>query len=271
MRIGLLGDTHGQHRWTRFALWLFAQEGVDTVIQVGDFGIGKDGDRFHTEVDQWCRKFGIRLWVVPGNHENYDTIESLKENEDGTLFLTEHISVLPRGYRWEWQGRSFVALGGAPSVDRQWRLRDEKQFKGQKLWWIQEMITRDDADKTISGGYADVMIGHDAPFAPTIEARIAKSKNMFPLVDLMYASEGRELMEEVVSKVMPHYFFHGHYHFKVDNVRTWDTGDETRVMGLDCDGSLDAFAILDLDSFQAEHMSQTDVTIRIAEYNARPK
>ncbi|MGL4999446.1 MAG: metallophosphoesterase family protein [Cetobacterium sp.] len=253
--IGFLGDTHGQQRWTRFALWAFAQRGINTVVQVGDFGIGKRGDNFHTFVETTCAEFGITLWVVPGNHENYDTIENIPENEDGTLHLTEHISILPRGFRWEWEGRTFVALGGAPSVDRMWRLEDERQFKGQKLWWIQEMITVDDVAKTVAGGYADVMVGHDAPKCVQIDSKIEKTKHMWNPVDLYYAAEGRELMEEATSKVQPALFFHGHYHFKVDQEKMWsDTGAVTRIMGLGPDRSKDAFAELNLDDMSTSHI-----------------
>lgn len=46
--------------------------------------------------------------------------------------LSDHVTVLPRGHRWEIAGRSFVSLGGAPSVDYLQPFRHQGES-----WWAE--------------------------------------------------------------------------------------------------------------------------------------
>jgi hypothetical protein len=66
---------------------------------------------------------------------------------------------LPRGARFTVVGRSFVSLGGAPSIDFETRVPGGD-------WWPTEMITYEDVAHVVAGGTADVMLTHDAPDAP---------------------------------------------------------------------------------------------------------
>lgn len=59
-------------------------------------------------------------------------------------------------HRWELGGRSFVALGGAPSVNR--HLLTEGVD-----WWPSEVIGEAHVQSTVAGGAADVMLTHDSP------------------------------------------------------------------------------------------------------------
>jgi predicted phosphodiesterase len=248
-QVGLLGDTHGSKRWTHFALWCYKQAGIKTVYQVGDFGVGPErADTFASFVNKWAKTFDLNLVIVPGNHEDYDHIDNLRFREDGFQHYRSNLKIAPRGHRWEHDGVKFVALGGAPSVDRAFRLTTK-----QKSWWMQEMITKDDALKTVAGGLADVFLAHDAPFTPTIDMHIAGNPMGFRLEDLHYALEGRELMHKVVSEVKPVVFAHGHYHIPVNDVIEWDDGSKTRVFGLDCDGKAASIGFLDLSNLRTTH------------------
>lgn len=271
MKIGLLGDTHGQRNWTLFSLWKFHKEGIDTVIQVGDFGIANNGagKYFLTEVQRACEQYGISLFVVPGNHEDWNYINSLTgDNRQDWVNLRHDIYLAPRGLRWTWDGVSFVALGGAPSVDRKWRKEYQKQISDPKqhIWFENEMITWEDVEYVAAGGYADVMIGHDAPEnVPTIEAAIGGNPHGFDPVDLLYAADGRRRYTEAFKAVAPDTVIHGHYHVKVtDTIRT---GDDhlTNVIGLGCDGSWYALGHYDTETKQGHVWN---VARDIGEYNA---
>lgn len=272
-KIGLLGDTHMNRRWVLYALNKFYREGVTKIIQVGDFGIYNHlaGQYFFKDVQERLEMYGQTLYVVEGNHEDYDYLETFPAQEDGFRHLRQNILVPARGHRWEWDGVSFVALGGAPSVDRTFRL--ENTHGKNKLWWPQEAITPEDVAKTIEGGYADVMIGHDAPFVPTIDARIGGNPQGFNKLDLDYAYEGRKLMQKAFEYVVPRIFLHGHYHFKVDEVVPIkkpfeDPTSYCHVLCFTNEFTQDALGILDTDLVQAYHL---DYRADFALYMADPK
>jgi len=244
--IGLLGDTHGKTAWVLFALDLFAERGITTIAQVGDFGVWPDGDRFLKAVNLRLIKNGQELFVVPGNHESYDIIASVAVAEDGWQHLRSNILLAPRGHRWEWGGASFVALGGAPSVDR-WARVSGPRGRNSKSWWAEEAITPDDVAKVVAGGYADVMLCHDAPHGVlTINANIAGNPHGFKQQDLEYAYEGRTLMTEAFTGVAPKVFVHGHYHFLVD-----EQVDNTHILGLNCDYQNFSLGALDTETLVA--------------------
>jgi hypothetical protein len=259
-RIGLLGDTHSNPHWTAgYALGKFNREGIDTILQVGDFGIeGREyGQRFLKRVNLTLEHFGQHLYFVDGNHEDFDYLYSIPLNADGTRTVRENITHFPRGYRWTWGDRSFVALGGAPSVDRHWRVFENA---GVKSWWEQEYITDEDVDRTIAGGHADVMVCHDAPqYVKTIDHNIAGNPLGFHEEDLRYADEGRRQMQRAFMAVQPALFLHGHYHFLVNekmNVPSFpmarDIKFQCQVVGLSCDTNNFSMGVLDTDDMSVE-------------------
>lgn len=254
MKIGLLGDTHGNFGYMSYAAGKFYREGIQNVMQLGDLGIWpnqgtKDG---FTRLDETLDKFGQTWYVTPGNHEDYGQIDTLAEAHPDTDFLVyrPHILLMRRGTRFEFDGMTFVSLGGAPSVDRTYRLQ---KFHG--FWWAQEDMTDEDVQRTIDGGYADVMLSHDAPAGlDQIERRI-KDNSWIPLQDQMYAREGRIRFTRAVREVHPEFLFHGHYHFKV--IEDWVSehdGEEhtTHVFGLSKDEENFSLGVLDTETRKAE-------------------
>lgn len=244
-KIGVLGDTHGNTSWALYALNKFHREGITKIIQVGDFGLydTQSGHGFLKRLNLLASQYGQTIYVTPGNHEDYDYINKLEEStvEPGWLHVRSNILVAPRGHRWEWDEKSFVSLGGAPSVDRAWRVA--VQGPKRTHWWAEEAITPEDVALTIAGGYADVMVGHDAPFAPSIQERIKGNPHGFRKDDLDYAYAGRVLMDEAFVGVKPKVFLHGHYHFPV-----FETVNDALIAGLNCDGSNYSLGALDTDT-----------------------
>jgi Icc-related predicted phosphoesterase len=250
--IGLLGDTHGNGNWTVNAIQRFHENGIQKVVQAGDFGIydSQSGARFAKRVNLLLQKHEMMLYVIPGNHEDWDFIDSMHVHDDGWMHYRSNIYVSPRGHRWEWEGVSFVGLGGAPSVDRTYRESIMEAHPKQKVWWDQEVITQQDVDNVVAGGYADIMITHDVPYGvPSLEDRIRPNPIGFEARDLAYALEGRKLMEQAVLGVKPALLVHGHYHFLVQDRYTGEDF-ETRILGLDCDGSNYSLGELDLETRQ---------------------
>ena len=212
----------------------------------------------------------MSLMIVPGNHEDWGRLTMLWANPkrhapDGSLLpveLTDHITVLPRGWRWEMGGRTFVALGGAASLDRDTRIKG-------KDWWPEEQITDDDVARTIAGGHADVMVTHDAPSppwcTPQVAAIVATNPMGWPDDALSYARMGSEKVTEAVLGVAPRLLVHGHFHVADETrVRLPAAAHDTTIWSLHMQRHEGNVRLLDLQTLAAPevaaHCQGNDVT-----------
>lgn len=248
-RIGLVGDLHGNVNWAQGILQRLASLGIKHVFQVGDFGIwpGLEGADYLRRVTSTVRRLGLCLWIIPGNHEDYSQITDPDDPEGGLerQILAEgdgwEVALLPRGYAWELGGRTFVALGGAPSIDFEMR-------KEGRSWWPEEMIRPSDIERLHRSAGADIMLCHDAPDGGTLQVQriidTPASQSMWSKEGLSYAAKGRMLMNHAYNVVKPKMFVHGHYH--VPDMRE---GEDTTWISLGPDGQRFNTAILDLEDF----------------------
>ena len=252
MIIGLAGDWHGNGRWARHVLESMAAAGVTVVEQLGDFGVwpGVQGQQYLDEVQGAARRAGITVYVTPGNHEDYDQINAMPVGDDGLQHWEgrPNIALRPRGMRWELGGRTFVSLGGAPSIDYQGRTEGVS-------WWKEEMITEEEALAVAEGGYADIMLAHDSPDGGTRRVQsIIANPSSWSYAGLAYAKQGRALMNLAYMGVKPLLFAHGHYH-------VWDdSGEEdavTRFLSLNADGFAGNGCLLDLDTLKVSWDAKT--------------
>jgi hypothetical protein len=122
----VLGDTHGREEAIAVAVRHAKMEGCQQIVQVGDFGYWPhvpDGGEFLAYVEKVCAENDVMFWWLDGNHENHDRLEVLvdEHGRDKPIELSPHVHYLPRSCRWKWEGVTFMALGGAYSIDQQWR------------------------------------------------------------------------------------------------------------------------------------------------------
>lgn len=252
--IAIAGDWHGDRAWATARLQSLGERGISVCAHLGDLGIwpGPSGKAFLNTVEKVCAKYDIAILVTPGNHEDWGRLSDLwsdpkNQNADRTLrplYLTDHLAVLPRGHRWEMGGRSFVSLGGAPSLDFSFRQEG-------KTWWPQEQISPEDVTRTIKGGYADVMLTHDAPGPPWTTPPVADILDANPMGwsdrALAYAAVGRNLVTEAFLGVSPRLLVHGHYHCSGHaTFRLPGSGHDTTVWSLDANRRSGNTRLLDL-------------------------
>lgn len=238
-RVVVAGDWHGNSRWAEHVISragdLLRDEARPLVLQLGDFGVwpGPVGAGYISRVREACTRAGVQLWFIDGNHEDFTQIQ---EHRDGYP-----VRWLPRGSRWNWHGRTWLALGGAVSVDR--ALRTEGLS-----WWPEEEITADQALDVIKAGPADVMLTHDCPTGVTIT--FPPPPAAWDLADLARSDRHRERLQIVAGAVQPRYLVHGHLHMAYQ--RTCDLGyGPVEVTGLDCDGGAGPnFAVLDTEQME---------------------
>ena len=158
-KVGIAGDWHGDTAWALWALDTFRDAGITNIFHLGDFGIWQPapiGASFILKIQKRLAKNGQRLFITPGNHEDYARIENTPVGEHGWQEYRPGVFLAPRGLRWEMEGRSFLSLGGANSIDFDGRTENI-------TWWKGEQITRGDEYRAMEGGKADIMLAHEAP------------------------------------------------------------------------------------------------------------
>ncbi|WP_052314090.1 metallophosphoesterase family protein [Nocardia thailandica] len=207
-RIAVAGDWHGNQYHAARAIRYAAEQGAEAILHVGDFGYDFH-PKFLGRVERVLRETRLPLGFVGGNHDSYDYLDP-REAERGVtaIPLRDRLYYLPRTYRWTWSGVSFLALGGAHSVDRPWRTPSRE-------WWARETITIGEAVTAANGGHADIMICHDVPDGVRIPS-IEGNPIGFPDAELAAAQRHRELLARVVDEVRPQHLFAGHYHCRLD-------------------------------------------------------
>lgn len=229
--IAFAGDWHGNLNYANRALHHAKKNGADVVLHVGDFGYwpndnGSSG--FQKAINMEAERLDLHVLWVDGNHENHILLNEKEVSEDGTRKFYERVWHLPRGFRWEWTGVTFMSMGGAHSVDRTMR---SEGFD----WFDEEHISIDDMYRAVQGeGFVDVMVTHDCPNGVLLPLR---SGSWIPQDDLKLSNSHREVLGKVVDEVQPRYIFHGHYHVSYTNFRKVPGKRTALVRGLDCDGS----------------------------------
>lgn len=227
--VAALGDWHGNTRYAVRVIHHLASRGVRRFVHTGDFAYNFRPE-FLRAIDNELARFDADLAFVPGNHENYDYLDSVPIDFDGTGRISDRIVYLPRGVRWSWDGREWLGLGGAASIDRMQR----EQVGPGREWWPQELITEADVQTATAGGHADVLITHDAPTSVHIDL---PPFSWIPPEDEAAAFEQRSLLERVVEAVTPKVLVHGHHHTHLQTKAVTRSGHEYLAISLDCDGS----------------------------------
>ncbi len=226
-RIAFAGDWHMNGRWAAAAIGHAAEQGADVIVHLGDFGYTFDA-AYIRSTERALARAGIGLVFVDGNHEDFPALMSFPVRDNGLRELSPHLWHLPRGFRWEWNGIRVLAMGGAHSVDRQWRTPGIS-------WWAQETLTKDDVTRGASGGPVDVLVAHDCPAGVDIPG-LTETAHLWPAEELVAADAHRRLVRAVVDAAQPRTIWHGHYHRRYSTVADLGYG-AVSVEGLDCDAT----------------------------------
>lgn len=237
-QVTLAGDWHGEAAWAVPGVETAAKAGSRLLVHLGNFGVwpGDSGEGYLDAVEMACRRHGTDVVFVDGNHEDFDRLARYPVAPCGLRPVRPHVWHLPRGHRWAWGGRTWLAVGGAASVDRSLRTPGHS-------WWPQETLTQDEAEQVAAAGPADVMVTHDRPsmaaaaLGQTPGSWHDAAPRTWAKEDLIAADEDAALLQGVVDRVRPSRLFHGHLHERYDVViepTAW--GGTCHVTGLDQQG-----------------------------------
>lgn len=231
----LAGDWHGNELWAKRTIAHAATLGVDTILQLGDFGYwtaDPETDQYLRSVVGALDETGIRLFWLDGNHEDHT-------RRADWLDVAAHPGVhyLPRGHRWTWWDRTWMSVGGATSVDRGYRIEGVS-------WWPGEGLTDDDVDHAGRAGDVDVIVSHDCPRGVDIPGVGPDTKGgvrgNWPQEILLEAQQHRDKLAVICRATQPSRLFHGHYHIPYASTLDCGAPEPTVVVGLaDDDSSMD--------------------------------
>lgn len=235
MKILFGGDTHGNLSHLRYLIRVAKAYELDRVVVLGDFGYWEhteEGVQFLDKLDSLAAEDGIDVYFIDGNHDNTDLLlEKYGPVDRGPLRVRERILYLARGLRWIWGGATFIALGGAYSVDKQWRVDlERKRRKPGSLWFPGEQMTDTDMAKILANdsGPVDIMLAHDKP----LRSHPGWDTKAFP-----QCIPNQERLQNALDVLVPKLFLHGHLHVRYEETIPLH-GVEThgcRVIGLGAD------------------------------------
>jgi Calcineurin-like phosphoesterase len=246
-QIVVAGDWHGNEAWALSVIRrlpaLLAGPAPRVLLHLGDFGIWPDaaGQAYLAHVSAALETAGAELWFLDGNHEDFPQLAGLAASEttpDGRVLVRPRLYYLPRGHRWAWHGRTWLACGGAVSLDRAGRTAGTD-------WWPEEEITDAQEAAVIAGGRADVLASHDCPSG--VPHTFGRPPSWWDPADLARSDAHRRRLQRITDAVQPRWVLHGHLHRAYQRICDFGYGP-VQVTGLDADDRLRNFAVLDVEA-----------------------
>lgn len=161
--IYITGDTHRD--FSRF--YSLKSKEDDMLIVLGDIGINYYLNEEDKNCKEYLKKLKLKLFCVRGNHEERpDNISTYKEVEmfGGEVFIEEEYPNLifaKDGETYNIDGKKILVIGGAYSVDKQYRL-----LHGYK-WFKGEQLTKKEMDtilEKVKGKHFDIVLTHTCPY-----------------------------------------------------------------------------------------------------------
>lgn len=250
-RVLVAGDTHGNLDWIRTLSKLAARHGCAGVVQLGDFGFWPDQHELlssgHRVINyRWLNAVAgtadfHNVWwrVIDGNHDAHGLArDAFPADANGVRPIRDGVlDWADRGAVWEWCGVRFGALGGAVSIDKEWRTEGIS-------WWASEEITDLEVDTLIERAGSqgvDVLLTHDAPLLPDGISPLANPLKRAP------CDRSLNQVLRAVGALDPKLLLHGHYHKRYSGLF-----GTTRIEGLASDEQSsrhgEAWCILELPS-----------------------
>lgn len=223
--IVVVGDIHGY--FEKLVQKCCCQYGMtDTLIIVaGDCGFGFERSDYYTTIYNKCRaqlaEFNNWVVFIRGNHDNPAYFDGRQVNEERWKAVPDY-SVLKAC------GHTILCIGGATSVDRTLRLREqlgstvivgEEKFHPCCYWSEEAPVYNEARLQAISNTHAiDTVITHTAPTfcekltREGIQGWLMKDKSL--LDDLQ---QERKVIDDIYNTLKGHnhplrYWFYGHFH-----------------------------------------------------------
>ena len=212
----LTGDLHAspeelQYLNPKYLRGKYGSKCENTFIFIlGDGGFLWHGDKYSdfsgkliNTLNKWMKELNSILIVVPGNHENYKRIYSLpkisidKSCKGKFREISPYIRYTERYGEYTFEGKEFLILGGARSIDKIYRHEGE--------WFPEETFSNEEKNKIISlikDNEYDYVLSHTCP--DYIVHQIFGTIN--------YRDSNSEFFDKVMNYISPKAWYFGHFH-----------------------------------------------------------
>ena len=178
----------------------------DYVIICGDFGAVWDGTEEEQKLLDWYNDKPWTTLFCDGNHENFDLLSKypVEEWNGGKIHrIRPKILHLMRGQVFTIEGKTFFVMGGASSIDKEYRTVGLN-------WWAEEIPSFFEMDE----GFANLgKVGYKVDYVITHSAPTAVLTSINPTYKTDAVTRYLETVRQNV-KFGWHYF--GHYHIDKD-------------------------------------------------------
>lgn len=199
----LLGDIHGNVSVLKAAIRKAVQEGATAVVQVGDFGLmqekGIDASFYNATKDS-----PIPVYFIEGNHD--DCTRWIAYEEVSRVWHDANLWYVPRGTITEIDGRTIAFMGGAASIDKQYRLNNNMH------WDENELLTEGQINKLlISDRKVDMFITHCPPDS-VVEEHFNPVNKLYFGVGLDWIDPTQKQIENIWHALGTPMIYSGHMH-----------------------------------------------------------
>ncbi|WP_412148739.1 metallophosphoesterase [Curtobacterium flaccumfaciens] len=252
-RVALVGDweSQGPPVFTEIAEIRKQYPDVSTLLHVGDLRwqapIRLNGrltyrhDGFLPKLESELARLRMRIILTPGNHEDWTILApAFAAHPERPRRLSPSIWVLPRGFRFQISGRSFLSFGRAVSVDAD---------RGSL-----EAPTDADVSHAVEHGKVDVLLTHEPPNAGIGEVKdIITHSHRWASSRLLLSASSRRRIDTLVAAVTPQLTVHGHMHV-AGRIRSAAGAETVSLAAITKPGNV---AILELATLDVTTMGQT--------------
>ena len=215
-RFFLTGDTHGNFNRINYFCEKFETSKEDILCILGDAGINYYLNKKDYMLKQVLQDMPITFFCIHGNHEerpfNISTYITKKWN-GGIVYCEEefpNILFAKDGEIYNINGKSILVIGGAYSVDKEYRLlkgwswfKDEQPNK-EIVKYIEKQITKQ--------RHFDIVLTHTCPIK-------TEPRHMFlPFIDQSKVDKTTELLlQRIADWITFDNWYFGHFHGHWDN------------------------------------------------------
>ena len=204
--IYITGDTHRDFS----RLFGINSSEEDLLIILGDVEINYCLNGEDKKIKEYLERFKLKLFCIRGNHEERpENIKTYKEKEmfGGKVFIEKEYPYLifaKDGETYNIGGKSVLVIGGAYSVDKEYRL-----LYGSK-WFKDEQLTEKEQEKIlkkVKGKHFDIVLTHTCPlkYEP-------KEVFMTGLDQLKVDKSMEKFLDKIEESIDYDKWYCGHYH-----------------------------------------------------------
>lgn len=210
--IFVTGDTHGSYKRLRAYFRGRTASKGDLLIVLGDTGLNYHGDERDLPHKRSAARLPLTLLCLRGNHDRRPEALPGHRSErryGGTVYVENaypDILYAADGEIYELEGRSVLTVGGAYSVDKEWRLAHGYH------WFADEQISgecMDEIEAKLAGRHwrVDTVLTHTCPL------RYEPSEALFGSIDQSTVDKNMEVwLDGLEQRLSYRQWLCGHYH-----------------------------------------------------------